>query len=57
MQAFPVCGNGFIDFNEQCDCGIGYDPSNKYMADKLHVCQIITMLALLRKGGNFVLKI
>lgn len=40
------------------DCGIAYifDSDPEKLADKLHIAQIITMLSILKKGGNFVLK-
>merc|ERR1712062_171393 len=27
LANFAVCGNGGIDYNEQCDCGTDWDPS------------------------------
>ena len=27
LASFPVCGNGGVDFNEECDCGLVYDDS------------------------------
>jgi len=41
------------------DCGIAniFDSDPTHLADKLHIAQIIIMLSILKKGGNFILKL
>jgi 23S rRNA U2552 (ribose-2'-O)-methylase RlmE/FtsJ len=39
------------------DCGVSLNNDTSNLTEKLHIAQIIIMLSILKKGGNFVLKL